>query len=77
MKKQSQRLKGYYFRKLIMLLRVLVVYFFFSFFCKRISFVNASVTELLIKTRSLINKKIKNVRVEIPTQQSYYYKVFE
>ena len=41
-----------------MLLRVLVVYFFFSFFCKRILFVNASVIELLIKTKSLINKKL-------------------
>lgn len=41
-----------------MLLRVLVVYFFFSFFCKRILFVYASVIELLIKTKSLINKKL-------------------
>lgn len=41
-----------------MLLRVLVVYFFFPFFCKRISFVNASVIELLITTKSLINKKL-------------------
>ena len=41
-----------------MLLRVLVVYFFISFFLKRILFVNASVIELLIRTKSLINKKL-------------------